>query len=250
MNKILIIANWKMNPQTLNEAKVIFEIAKKAAKENQNAEIVICPPFIFLADLTKHLKGASSFQLGGQNCSWEQQGAYTGEISPLMLKTLGCSYVIIGHSERRCFLNETDEMINKKIKAALKAGLKPVLCVGEKEGEDVGLVIERQLKEGLKEVDDVRVKNIIIAYEPVWAIGSGRACSTDDAMKAVLLIKKNLTKLYARNLAEKVKILYGGSVSSKNADVYIKKVGMDGLLVGGASLNTSEFLRIIKSTGL
>lgn len=256
--KSLLIANWKMNPQTMDEAKALFEIVRKNIENNQSAEIIICPPFVFLSTLSKYFKtnpsvGKKNIFLGAQNCFWEEKGAYTGEISSPMLKNLGCSYVIVGHSERRQFLNETDEMINKKIKDCLKAHLKPIFCVGEKEGEDMGFIVEDQLKQGLKDISNNQVENVVIAYEPVWAIGTGKPCSPDDAMRAFLFIKKILAQLFQRNTAEKIRILYGGSVDSKNANDYLKKIGMDGLLVGGASLNASEFLRIVnrvESAGL
>ncbi len=265
MNKILIVANWKCNPTTIDEAKVLFEVVEKDVQKAKNVEVVICAPFVFLSDLLKiknlrifakgacpsvrrgSASGGNNLFLGGQDCFWESHGAFTGEISPVMLKNLGCSYVIIGHSERRNFLNETSEMINKKIKSCLKARLKPILCIGEKEGEDRALVLKQQLVDALKEVSATQIGGIVIAYEPVWAIGTGKACLSDAVLEAVLLMRKILSQFYGRSTAEKVKIIYGGSVKSNNAAEYVKKVGMDGLLVGGASLNASEILKIIKN---
>jgi triosephosphate isomerase len=173
-----------------------------------------------------------------------------------MLKDLGCRYVIIGHSERRKYFQETDEMINKKLKIALKNRLRPILCVGEevrdtfdsqgKPLNEMSLVVGEQLKKDLIDIAAPRAREIVIAYEPVWAIGTGNPCSPDDAMRAALFIRKTLTKLYNRSIAEKVKVLYGGSVTSRNVVDYIEGVRMDGLLVGGASLNGSEFVKIVE----
>lgn len=275
MEKILMVANWKMNPTTIEEAKLLFDVVEKGLKDvNKNVEVVICPPFVWLGSLaarpfdlaqgkiysgeeksktsfgTQLSKTSFGVQLGAQDCFWEQNGAFTGEISPLMLKNLGCQYVIIGHSERRQYFNENNEIINKKIKAALKARLKPIFCLGEKEEEreQIKEILENQLKEGLKEISPGQITNLVIAYEPVWAISTenGKYCSTDDALSAYLMIKKFLTNHYSRSLAERVKILYGGSVDSSNAVSYIKEAKMDGLLVGGASLNASQFIKIVK----
>jgi triosephosphate isomerase len=256
--KPLIIANWKMNPPTFKEARHLFGVVRKGIKGIKDTEVVICPPFIWLSDLKAVLgraKGSSRI-LGAQDCFWEQKGAYTGEISPFMLKDLGCQYVIVGHSERRKHFGETDEMVNKKLKAVLKVGLKPILCVGEEfrdafdsEGRplnEMNLVVGEQLEKDLNGISLSRIRNVIIAYEPVWAIGTGLSCSSDEAMKAALFIKKILSKLYHRQVVEQVKILYGGSVNSRNAVDYIQGARMDGLLVGGASLNATEFVKIVE----
>jgi len=252
----LIIANWKMNPLALKEAEHIFNVVRKGVRGIKEVKIVICPPFLYLEKLSQHLKNTSLFSLGAQDCFWEEKGAYTGAVSPLMLKNLGCRYVIIGHSERRRHFQETDEIINKKIKAALKARLKPILCVGEEASDffndqgkvlkETSLVIGEQLQMGLQDVPASRVREVIIAYEPVWAIGTGNPCLPDDALKASLFLKKILVKLYGRSTAEKVPILYGGSVTSQNAADYLQEMGLDGLLVGGASLNGTEMVRIVK----
>lgn len=238
-NKPLIIANWKCNPTTSKEAEHLFVAIKKEIRNIKDAEVVICPPFVYL-DLIK-----DDFTKGGQNCYCENRGAYTGEISPLMLKNLACQYVIIGHSERRKYFQETDEIINRKVKTALKTRLRPVLCVGERVGDEMGLVVREQIEKDLAGIAAARVREIIVAYEPVWAIGTGLPCSSDEAMRATLFIRKTLTKLYDRPIAEKVKILYGGSVTSQNAVDYIKGAMMNGLLVGQASLNATEFVKIV-----
>ena len=253
-NKPLIIANWKMNPATFEEAERLLNTINKDIIKDENIEVVICPPFIYLSSLLSIAKDNLVF--GAQDCFWEDKGAYTGEISPLMLKKLGSQYVIIGHSERRKYFQETDKVINRKLKAILKARLNPVLCVGEEardsfdsEGrslDEVSLVIGEQVEKALIEVSPAWIRNLVIAYEPIWAIGTGNSCSSDDAMRATLFIRKILTKLYDRSIAEKVKIIYGGSVTSQNAVDFVEGANMDGVLVGRASLNASEFVKIME----
>ncbi len=245
MRKYLIVANWKMNPKTQKEAEALFEIVKKI-KYGAELELIICPPFLWLKTMAQKNKRIN-LSLGAQNCHWENFGAYTGEISAAMIADSGAKYVILGHSERRCFMGETDEIINLKLKTAIKVGLKPILCVGEKEGEEMNFVLEKQLVSALSGLSINQVKEISIAYEPVWAIGTGNACSPDNALSAALFIKKTLTKLYSRFLADKILILYGGSVCSDNAFSYLKYAQMDGLLVGGASLDKKEFSQIIEN---
>lgn len=232
--KNLIVANWKMNPQTYKEAEDLAKDILKGAEAVKDVEVVICPPFVYLPLL-------KDFTTGGQNCFYEESGAYTGEISPVMLKNLGAEYVIIGHSERRKYFNETNEAINKKIKKALELGLKVIFCVGEtaeeRDGGKKNEVLENQLKEGLKEIDNF--SDINIAYEPVWAIGTGNNCNVAEAKDAMEFIK-NIVK-------ENTRILYGGSVKLDNSASYIKEAGYNGLLVGGASLKPDEFVNIIKS---
>lgn len=220
--KSLIIANWKCNPTTLVEAKKLFNQVK-------NTDAIICVPFVYISEL-------KSNNLCAQNCFWAESGPYTGEVSPKMLKDSGIKYVIIGHSERRIYFEETDEMINKKLKAVLNAGLIPILCIGDKKGESAEKIIDKQLKKDLKGIALKKLNKIIIAYEPVWAIGTGDFCEKNQAKKALRFIKSKL----------KNKILYGGSVNSKIAKNYID-VGFDGLLVGGASLNADEFIKIVKN---
>jgi len=256
MKSLIIIGNWKTNPQTLAEAKRLFNFIKNGVKNFKDVKTVICPPFIYLPIF----RGSTSenINIGAQDCFWQEKGAYpvpekgrdkvltqrgsyTGEISPKMLKNLGCKYVILGHSERRMILGEKDEMINKKVKAALKNNLKVILCVGDrsrKSKEDIKEVY-LQLKNCLKGLKKSDFKNLIITYEPVWAVGTGKNCDYKEAREAKEFIKKQIPKV--------APILYGGSVSSKNAADYIKKAGFQGLLIGSASLNPKEFVRIIKS---
>ncbi|MFC1663819.1 triose-phosphate isomerase [Patescibacteria group bacterium] len=244
--KPLIVANWKCNPQTTKEAKRLFNLVKGGM--NKNVKVVICPPFIFLLKLEVKNSG---LELGGQDCFWEKGGAFTGEISAGQLLDLGLKYVILGHSERRIHFNETDEMINKKIKATISSKLNPILCVGESERERKGgktfNVLKSQIEKGLKGISKKEIKNLIVAYEPIWAIGTGRPCNIAEAQKTRLIIRKILSRLFGSFLAEKISIIYGGSVHSKNARSYIKEAGFDGLLPGGASLKAKEFIKIIKS---
>ena len=235
--KNIIIANWKCNPISQKEAKEIFDEIKAGIKD-ATAEIVVCPPFVYLA-LRSFSEGG--FALGAQNLFWEEKGAFTGEISGAMLKDIGAEYVIIGHSERRKYFSETDEIINQKIKKALDAGLKIIFCVGETEEEKTGgkreEVLQRQIQEGLKDVLDI--DNINVAYEPVWAIGTGNNCSVEETKESIEFIRKFVKK--------DTRILYGGSVKSENSGAYIKEAGSNGLLVGGASLDGKEFIKIIQS---
>ncbi len=221
--KPLVVANWKMNPVSEEEA---VELAGKI-KNNDKAEVVICPPFIFLSSFEGIKKGA-------QDIFWEKEGSFTGEVSPLMLKDLGCDYVIIGHSERRKYFSETDEIVNKKARAALDSGLTPIICIGEREGEDVEEVLKREIKEGLKDLD-----SFVLAYEPIWAIGTGNACKAEEASS----VREKIRDILRR---DDIPLLYGGSVKSGNAEGYVKEAGFDGLLVGGASLDAEEFNKIVE----
>jgi len=229
--KPLIVANWKCNPVTLKEAKLLFNLVWKGTKNVRNVEVVICPPFLYIPNPKSQ---NSNIKLGAQDCFWEEKGAFTGEVSPPMLKNLGCKYVIVGHSERRRYFKETDEMINKKIKAALKNGLKPILCI-----EKIS-----QIKKGIKWITKKDLKKIILAYEPVWAIGTGRACGIPEAKKVNLSIRK-IFKDY--NPPATPYVLYGGSVNYQNARDFIKKAKFQGLLIGGASLDPKEFIAIVKN---
>lgn len=252
--KKIIIANWKMNPETFSEARDLFSAVKKEAKKMENIEVIIAPPAIWLAQLK--INDGDNIKIGAQDMHWEEKGAFTGEISPMMLKDAMIKYVIVGHSERRIYFNETGEMINAKILASFKNKLTPILCVGEtfeeKKKEETQNAIKRQISNAFIDImeDEVRANNIFIAYEPVWAIGSGLIPTTDDILSAKLLIKKILAGLYSRDIAEKIPILYGGSVSGLNARDIIEKGNMDGLLVGGASVKANEFINILKAVAV
>lgn len=243
----LIVANWKCNPTTLKGAKLLFNSIKKGIKDIKKVKVVICPPFLYITNLKSQM---SNLKLGAQDIFWEEKGAFTGEISPSMLKDFGVEYVIIGHSERRRYFNETDEMINKKLKAALSAKLRPILCVGETELEkrkDEGLrVLNSQVSKALKGISENEARRIILAYEPVWAIGTGRSCLPNSVLEKKLLLQRIFKKRYSPSILGNLKILYGGSVTPENALLYIKEAQTDGLLIGGVSLVVEKFLKIIK----
>lgn len=245
--KPLIVANWKMNPPSLKEALVL---ARKITKEEgmKNVEVVVTPPFLFLSHIRKILK---KFKLGAQDMSWEEKGAFTGEVSPSELSDLGVSFCIVGHSERRTKLGETDEMINKKVKTAFLYGISPILCIGEQErtGNEIPSVVGEQLKKALKDIKKSMLKNLIVAYEPVWAISTNsgaRADTPDNAFRAALYIRKVISSLFDRKSSEKVKIIYGGSVNSENVASFLKEGKMQGALVGAACLDPKEFGKILK----
>lgn len=241
--KKIIIANWKMNPQSLKEAKRIAgEIETKA---------IICPPFVYLAELSAKFKKMS---FGVQDLFWENPpagGAYTGEISAAMAKNIGAKYAIIGHSERR-ELGDTDEIINKKIKTALKNGLKVIFCIGEKERDSEGEYlnfIKDQINEGLKGIPRKLLTNLIIAYEPVWAISSHKSTKADNpesALRTAIFIRRMLLPIAGDQLARQIPIIYGGSVDVKNAEQFLKEGGIQGLLVGSQSLIPKNFNEILK----
>lgn len=240
--KPLIVANWKMNPLTGKEAVKLFDSVKKGIRLIKKAEVIICPPFVYLP----LLKGLT---LGAQNVFYKENGAFTGEVSCSMLKDLKVEYVILGHSEVRKNLQETDEIINKKVKEVLAVKLTPIICVGEQQAEDKLATLEQQVSGALKNITAKDAKNVIIAYEPIWAIGTGKNCGIEETMSSMLLIRKMISKLYTKDLASSMKVIYGGSVDAKNANNYLKEAGANGLLVGGASLKPQEFIQIVKSVG-
>jgi len=254
IEKKIIIGNWKMNPETFSEARELFNTVKREVKKIENVDVVIAPPAIWLPQLK--INDGDNVKIGAQNMHWEEKGAFTGEISPMMLKDAMVRYVIIGHSERRTNFGETDEMINAKILAAFKNKLTPILCIGEaleeRKGEKTQDVLKKQLNNAFIDImeDEVRASKIFIAYEPIWAIGSGLIPTFDDILSAKLLIKKILAGLYSREVADKIPVLYGGSVSSLNTKDIINKGSVDGLLVGGASVKANEFINIVKAVGV
>jgi len=242
--KPLIIANWKMNPVTLQEAKRSFELIKKAVENMKEVEVIICPPFIFLPVLKPNKK----IGFGAQDCFWEdEKGAFTSAISPAMLKSLGCQYVILGHSERRVYFKEDDRIINKKVKAALRNGLKVILCAGEKK-EGKLQELQRQLEKNLENIKKSDLANLVLAYEPIWAIGGfgGRPASVKEAIRGAAVIRKTLSKIFGETLAKKIKILYGGS-ASQNPEIYIYEAGMAGLVIGSTSAMAKEFINVLEA---
>ncbi len=250
-HKKLIVANWKMNKGLIESAKFAEEIKSFVDKnKNINCDIVICPPFIAIDTVYKKTNG-TDIKIGGQNCHYESNGAFTGEISCSMLKSCGCKYVIIGHSERRQFFHETNEIVNKKILKALDEGLKPILCVGETlvEHEDhiTEGVIGEQVDMCLAHVSPDGARKVTIAYEPVWAIGTGKNATPHQAETVHNFIRKRIKKLYNEETAEVIRIIYGGSVTPKNAKELFAPSGINGALIGGASLDEKKFIEIINS---
>jgi triosephosphate isomerase len=239
----IIAANWKMHKTTPEAKSFMAEFLPKVANL-QDVDVLICPPFTLISTVD-HARDGSRILLGAQNMYFEEKGAFTGEVSAAMLKDLQCEFVILGHSERRWVFGETDELINKKVLAAFENDLIPVLCVGERledrEKNQTDQVILNQLENGLKGVSEQLLANIVIAYEPVWAIGTGKNATTKDAKDAIALIREFIHSRFGANVASKVRILYGGSVKPENIKTYMEQEGIDGALVGGASLQPDSF---------
>jgi triosephosphate isomerase len=247
MRVSMIAGNWKMNT-TVSEAVELVNEMRPGLDGIDGVDKVICPPFVSLA-LVKELIKGSSLRLGAQNLYIEEKGAYTGEISSLMLADL-CEFVIIGHSERRQYFDETGEIINKKIRAALRVGLKPILCVGEKlEENEAGRteeVVTGQLRSSLAGIDNLG--GLIVAYEPIWAIGTGKSATGKRANETIGLIRHNVAQLYDEGIAREVRLLYGGSVTADSIAEFMRQPEIDGALVGGACLKANDFLSIVNQT--
>lgn len=241
----LIIANWKAYITSGKAAKtLVADIAKQ--KISKEVELVLCPPAVFLADLQK--SRSKKFSFGLQNIFWERRGAYTGEITLDMLDDFSVKYVILGHSERRTHFGETNEVINKKIKAALSAGFKVILCVGEREREDQKSVPEfvgEQVERCLTGINPIQLKNLVVAYEPIWAIGTGIPDTPHDALSAAIYIRKIVSEMYGAKIGAALKVLYGGSVNADNVADFVNQDGIDGVLIGKASTDKKEFLGIL-----
>ena len=250
MKRIPFVAgNWKMN-KTVAEARELVSRMSTPLRNIPNVEKVVCPPFTSLMALSEALNG-TGIGLGAQDLHWEEKGAFTGQIAPNMVKEF-CSYVIIGHSERRAYFGETDETVNKKVHAALKAGLTPIVCVGETLDQyESGLtseVVRRQINAGLAGIDSAIAAQIVVAYEPVWAIGTGKASSAENANGVhAKAIRPVLSELFGESNAQAIRILYGGSVTAANAAEFFAQSDIDGALVGGASLKVDEFVAITKA---
>lgn len=246
MRKPIIAGNWKMYKTTDEALKLVNEIKEEANKTD--VEVVVCCPFTVLSEVKKAIEG-SKVKLGAQNMHWEEEGAYTGEISAIMLKDLGVDYVIIGHSERRQYFNETDEIVNKKVIKAIEKGLRSILCVGEtldeREDNRTFDVVKKQTLAALKNVSKDKIKDVVIAYEPVWAIGTGKTASPQEANEVIAYIRSLLQDKYGVDISEEVRIQYGGSVKPSNATEIMNEIDIDGALVGGASLKAEEFLEIV-----
>jgi len=242
----MIAGNWKMNT-TVAEAVALVKEMRPELDRIDNVDKVICPPFVSLAAVKELIKG-SSIKLGAQNLYFEEKGAYTGEISPLMLAEL-CQLVIIGHSERRQYFNETVELVDKKVQAALQVGLKPILCIGETLKENESGKTEAVLTNQLSSTSSQAYSTgLTLAYEPIWAIGTGRAATGEQANQTIGFIRHHISKQHGQEIAQAVRILYGGSVTAENIAEFIKQPEVDGALVGGASLKASQFLSIVKQT--
>ena len=246
MRKKVIAGNWKMN-MLPNEAIEYIQSFEPLVKDTQN-EVILCVPYIDLFYCLMNTQG-TNIKIGAQNMHFAENGAYTGEISPKMLKAIGVEYVIIGHSERRAYYAETDESVNKKVKSAFEYNLKPIVCVGEsleqREAGEAEKIITNQTRLALEGLSKEQVKSTIIAYEPIWAIGTGKTATSEDANNAIKAIRQEISKIYGNEVSEEVIIQYGGSVKSSNAKELFNTSDIDGGLVGGASLKPDEFAKIV-----
>lgn len=243
-----IAGNWKMN-KTIREAVELANTLKENLKDVAGREIVICPPYTALIAVAEVIRD-SNIKLGAQDVHWEDKGAYTGEVSPLMLLDVGCKYVIIGHSERRQHLKESDEMINKKIISALRNGLNPILCIGEtleeREAGKTFEVVKNQLERDVDNIDISQIPKIIIAYEPVWAIGTGKTATPQQAEEVHSFLRKLISERFSSLIADETRIIYGGSITPENFSGIMAMKNVDGGLVGGASLNAISFVNIVR----
>ena len=246
MRKGIIAGNWKMN-KTVAEAVSLIEEIKPLVKDAK-CEVVVCPTFLCLDAVIKAVEG-SSIKVGAQNMHFEDNGAFTGEVAPGMLKQMGVSYVIIGHSERRQYFNETDETVNKKLKAAYSHGIIPILCIGEtltdREGNVTEKVLESQVKLDLEGLTKEQVEELIIAYEPIWAIGTGKTATADQANETIAFIRETVGAMFGNDVSEKLRIQYGGSVKPSTIKEQMGKSDIDGGLIGGASLSAEDFAGIV-----
>ena len=247
--KNIVVANWKMNPKTFDEAKIIFNKTRNSSKILKNTDVVVCPPFVYLQSLAKSKLSKNLF-LGTQNVSFQEKGAMTGEIGAPMIKDLGAKFVIVGHSERRA-IGESNEMIRKKLNLAFDNGITPILCIGEKERDHDGLYldfIKKEIKECLNGLEKKNLLGLIIAYEPVWAIGKSfrESMNATDVHETVLFIRKSAGELFGKDMADSFKILYGGSVELENVANIMHIGNVSGLLIGHSSISFPEFSEILK----
>jgi triosephosphate isomerase len=250
MRRAIIAGNWKMN-KTIAEALALVNGLKRELYEVEDVELVVCPPYTALSEVAEAIYN-SNIQLGAQDLHWEAEGAFTGEVSGAMLKDVGCKFVIIGHSERRQFFGETNESVNKKTKAALKVGLTPIVCVGEnlnqREKRITFDVVREHVEKSLEGINDKDILKIVIAYEPVWAIGTGKTATPQQAQEVQEYIRKLLNELYNKDTAEEICIQYGGSVKPDNIADLMAQKDIDGAVVGGASLELYSFVQIVKNS--
>ena len=251
MRKSFVAGNWKMNTDSHSGVKLAEDVVSGCGETAGNeVDVAVCPPFVYLQQVGRALQ-SSHIALGAQDVYFEQKGAFTGEISSAMLKDIGCAYAICGHSERRHVIGETDDLINKKVKAAFAGGLLPILCVGElldeRKANKTTEVVTRQMKNGLAGLNEEKMSAVTIAYEPVWAIGTGLTATPGQAQEVHALIRGLLANMYSRKLAAEIRIQYGGSVKPDNAGELMAQEDVDGLLVGGASLKAGDFVAIVKA---
>jgi len=249
MARKLLVLNWKMAPEKFSDAQTLFAGTKRLSRGSKNAGLVVCPPAVFLGALRRGYDGSVLF--GAQDVFWESTGAHTGSISPHMLRDLSVRYVIVGHSERRA-LGETDEIVAHKTRAVLSAGLSPIVCIGEAHRDEKGHhfhFLAEQLTQSLKGVGKARAKDVIIAYEPLWAIGKTHDAAMDphSLHEMTLFIRKVLTKMFGRNVGLKMRVLYGGSVEEENAESLVRGTGVDGFLIGHASLDLAQLRGIVRA---
>ncbi len=246
----VIAGNWKMNKDIVESVSLVKEL-KDFVRGIKGVDIVVCPPFISLW-VVKEIINETNIHLGAQNMYWETKGAFTGETSPLMLKDVGCEYVILGHSERRQYFKETSEEVARKTEAALSVNLIPIVCVGEnlkeRESGKTENIIEQEIKVLFSKIDSTLAGRIIVAYEPIWAIGTGSSASSQDANLIIKFIRELFSSKYGSKIAERIRILYGGSVDPKNIKEFMNESDIDGALVGGASLHTLTFSQIVRAT--
>lgn len=251
MRKPIIAGNWKMN-KTASESKTLISELIPLLADVVDVDVVVCPPFVNVESAAAALKG-SNIKLGVQNMHYEESGAYTGEIAPAMLVELGVEYVILGHSERRQFFGETDEGVNKKTKTALKFGLKPIVCIGETlEEREAGItneVVCKQTKLALLGLEDFEVSDVVLAYEPIWAIGTGVTATAEDANETIAAIRASVKEAFNDETAAKVRIQYGGSMKPGNVAELMAKPDIDGGLIGGAALKADDFSKVVKFKG-
>lgn len=247
MRRPIIAGNWKLHNTSSQGVALVQELAKLTA-DNKKVDIVVCPTFTTLTAVANAL-GGTNIHLGAQNMHWEKKGAFTGEVTAEMLKDVCCEYVIIGHSERRQYFAETDETVNNKVKAALEAGLVPIMCVGEslevREAGTTEALVGEQVKAGLVGLTNEQVATVVIAYEPIWAIGTGRTATSDQANDVCTFIRKTIAAMFSQETADKTRIQYGGSVKADNIAELMGKSDIDGALVGGASLDAAGFSKIV-----
>jgi len=248
MRRPIIAGNWKMNNTSAESVELVSQL-REMISDVKEVEVVVAPPYTALGSVAAIIKDSNIF-LSAQNIFWEEKGAFTGEISPSMLKDIGCQYAIIGHSERRQYFGETNDTVNKRLEAAIKVSLTPIMCIGEtleeREAGKTLTVIEQQMREGLNGLSSDEMGKVVVAYEPVWAIGTGKTATPDQAQEVHQFIRKVMAQIFGEEVAEEIRILYGGSVKIDNVDQLMSQNDIDGALVGGASLKADSFAGIIK----